>query len=177
MFWNSTNKHLNLYTHDNTHLRSMVDKTVLWAQKTGNIRSNEVHGEDEMRLILNETFLHKEVSQEETNREGSIEVEAWVRGIPKTEDSMQYNYNTSTPRIPGQDESGTLLDSDLPDFHGPAEALVGAGSKDNKPQTAPNSSSVMSFKLGSQDLSFQLQMMQMFFLNSTPIPHDTAFRF
>lgn len=58
----------------------MIDKTVLWAQKTGNIRTNEVHGEEEMRLILNETFLHKEVSQEETNREGSIEVEAWVRG-------------------------------------------------------------------------------------------------
>lgn len=131
----------------------MIDKTVLWAQKTGNIRTNEVHGEEEMRLILNETFLHKEVSQEETNREGSIEVEAWVRGSWNWRCPRKKNNKTPQhPKIPDQDESGTLLDSDLPDFNGPAEALlVGAGSKDNKPQTAPNSSSIMSFKLGSQN--------------------------
>ena len=46
-----------------------------WAQKTGNIRVNEVHGEQEIRLILNETFVHKELREEETTREGSIAVE------------------------------------------------------------------------------------------------------
>ena len=57
----------------------MVTKAIQWAQKTGNIRVNEVHGEQEIRLILNETFVHKELREEETTREGSIAVEDWVQ--------------------------------------------------------------------------------------------------
>ena len=56
-----------------------MTKAIQWAQKTGNIRVNEVHGEQEICLILNETFVHKELREEETTREGSIAVEDWVQ--------------------------------------------------------------------------------------------------
>ena len=52
-----------------------MTKAMQWAQKTGNIRVNEVHGEQEIRLILNETFVQKGLREEETTREGSIAVE------------------------------------------------------------------------------------------------------
>ena len=54
----------------------MIQKALDWARKTGNIRTNEIHGEEEIRMIISETFVHKEVKTEETNREGTIEVQA-----------------------------------------------------------------------------------------------------
>lgn len=64
-----------------------MTKAMQWAQKTGNIRVNEVHGEQEIRLILNETFVHKELREEETTREGSIAVEDW----DETKQVLSYN--------------------------------------------------------------------------------------
>ena len=54
----------------------MIQKAMEWARKTNNIRVNEIHGEEEIRMILSETFCHKELKSEETTKEGSMAVEA-----------------------------------------------------------------------------------------------------
>ncbi|CAL1161596.1 unnamed protein product [Cladocopium goreaui] len=103
----------------------MVTKAIQWAQKTGNIRVNEVHGEQEIRLILNETFVHKELREEETTREGSIAVE---------------------------DESGSLFDTALPDINSSNASLLPAADG-NKPKgdgdltTAPNASGIRKLEI------------------------------
>ena len=60
--------------------RTMVQKAMQWGHKTGNVRVNEIHGEEEVRMVLNETFVHRELHEEQTTREGNIEME--VRGTP-----------------------------------------------------------------------------------------------
>lgn len=59
----------------------MAENAFKWGQKTGNVRRNEVHGEEEVALILSETFAMKEINEEEVTREGNITVEArstWI---------------------------------------------------------------------------------------------------
>lgn len=58
----------------------MADNAFKWGQKTGNVRRNDVHGEEEVALILSETFNTKEVEEEEVTRTGNIIVEAVPRG-------------------------------------------------------------------------------------------------
>ena len=53
----------------------MAENGFKWGQSTGNVRRNEVHGEEEVALILEETFKTKEVNEEEVTREGNIAVE------------------------------------------------------------------------------------------------------
>lgn len=59
-------------------LRSMIQKAWQWAQKTGNVRTNDVHGEEEIRIVLHDSFKHKEVHEEEHTRQGTVDVEAGV---------------------------------------------------------------------------------------------------
>lgn len=59
----------------------MIQKALDWARKTNNIRVNEIHGEEEIHMILSETFCHKELQEEETNQKGSIAVEARFSSI------------------------------------------------------------------------------------------------
>lgn len=50
-----------------------------WGRKHGHVTRNEVHGEEEVKLILSETFVAKEVEEEESTRQGTVEVEAWYK--------------------------------------------------------------------------------------------------
>jgi len=56
----------------------MIDKSWQWAVKTGNHRTNEVHGEEEIQLVLSETFNVNERNEEEITQEGNLTVEAGV---------------------------------------------------------------------------------------------------
>ena len=46
-----------------------------WAAKTGNLRKNPVHGEEEARLILSDKFEAQDVTGREINMEGAIQME------------------------------------------------------------------------------------------------------
>lgn len=53
----------------------MITKAVAWAKTSKNLRVNPIHGEEEIYMILSETFEAKEKNEEETTREGNLEVE------------------------------------------------------------------------------------------------------
>lgn len=53
----------------------MCDKAWEWAKAKKKIRCNPVHGEEEINIVLSETFELEDVSLEETNQAGSFEVE------------------------------------------------------------------------------------------------------
>ena len=56
-------------------LRKMCDKAWEWARTHKRIRCNPVHGEEEINVILTETYELEDVNLEETNRSGSFQVE------------------------------------------------------------------------------------------------------
>ena len=110
-------------------------------------------------MIISETFVHKEVKTEETNREGTIEVEAGAYhrsffGFGKPSYTRMIKFHISHAIFlgnpGGQDDAGTLLDTDMPDINGPNDALVpqapggsgGAGSASSN----CNASQILSFK-------------------------------
>lgn len=53
----------------------MLDKTFAWGKQTNNLRTNSVHGEEEVRMILSDTFEALDKSIEEVDRGGTIQVE------------------------------------------------------------------------------------------------------
>ena len=55
-----------------------MDRAFEWGRKNGAVRVNEVHGEEEVRLVLTETFQLENTDLEEVNRTGSFEVEEGV---------------------------------------------------------------------------------------------------
>jgi len=67
--------------------KKMADNAFEWASKQNLVRTNEVHQEQEAKLILEEGFSYEEVDKEET---------------------------TTSTQITVEDESGTALESDLP---------------------------------------------------------------
>ena len=114
----------------------MWDKSVAWAKAQtpagSNYRRNAVHGEEEIKFVLNERFRAKQTEQEEVDQQGAMQYEAWY---------------TLINHCLVQDESGTLLDSDLPDLvaDGPAPTAAGSGNG-TQPEGQPNTTNVMSFK-------------------------------
>eukprot|EP00435_Cladocopium_sp_Y103_P068251 s243_g31.t1 len=109
---------------------SMVAKAVQWAKASNKHRVSPVHGEEEIYLILSETFQAKEIEQEEMNREGNME-----------------------------DEEGSLFQTDIPDLNAGDDAVLAStlpsSSSSANPGTAPaavvgSTSAVMSFKLAAQ---------------------------
>ena len=118
-----------------------------------NHRVNKIHGEDEIFIVLSETFNSTEKDEEQVDREGRMQVEA----CHKT--SHTYTYPILTPQnrsFPScyQDESGSLLDSDLPDTTGdpeswlaPANGAASSGETSNPEHAVGNTSAVLSFKL------------------------------
>lgn len=57
----------------------MIEHAWKWAAKSGNLRKNEIHGEEEARLLLNESFTLLDEEGMEINMTGSMEVEASCR--------------------------------------------------------------------------------------------------
>lgn len=55
--------------------RKMIERAWDWARQTGNLRVNEVHGEEEIRCVLNETFFARNIHKEESERRGTMEVQ------------------------------------------------------------------------------------------------------
>ena len=53
----------------------MLDRTFAWGKQTNNLRTNSVHGEEEVRMILSECFEALDKSIEEVDRSGTIHVE------------------------------------------------------------------------------------------------------
>jgi hypothetical protein len=53
----------------------MVDKAWVWAQARGKVRTNQVHGEDEIQIVLSETFEVNNADIEEVEQSGSIAVQ------------------------------------------------------------------------------------------------------
>ena len=56
--------------------RAMVEAAWKWAAKTGNLRKNEIHGEEEARLLLSDTFTLLDEEGQEINMSGNFEVDA-----------------------------------------------------------------------------------------------------
>ena len=59
----------------------MIDKSWQWAVKTGRHRTNQVHGEEEVQLVLSETFSLNERQEQNVTQEGNLTVEAGVLGL------------------------------------------------------------------------------------------------
>lgn len=130
----------------------MIDKAFEWAkaQKCNpkKIRTNAVHGEEEIQIVLNDTFEMQDVHEEETNQTGSIDAQEGSKFLTYActccactshrECFIMHAYHDSTP-VSSQDEHGTLLESDLPTMDGAAPLAEG---------TAPDAdlSKCMSFK-------------------------------
>ena len=53
----------------------MVDRAFTWAQSNNRIRTNEIHGEQEIQVVLNEKFEVSNVDVEEVERCGNITVQ------------------------------------------------------------------------------------------------------
>ena len=56
----------------------MIQKAWAWAEARGRKRTNDVHGEDEIQIVLDEQFALKNSELEQTERSGSLVVEAGV---------------------------------------------------------------------------------------------------
>ena len=55
--------------------RKMLDRAWEWAKTNKKWRTNAVHGEEEIRIVLSDSFELENVEIEETTRTGSFEVE------------------------------------------------------------------------------------------------------
>ena len=57
------------------HLRAMITAAFEWARARNLVRVNEVHQEEEAKLILNDSFELVNETGSEINMSGSMEVE------------------------------------------------------------------------------------------------------
>ncbi|CAE7446055.1 unnamed protein product, partial [Symbiodinium sp. KB8] len=80
----------------------MVDNAFTWAKSKGLLRVNPVHGEEEARLVLNESFEIVDEVGTTTELSGSFEAE---------------------------DEDGFLMHSDIPEFSASDEVIAAEGTK------------------------------------------------
>lgn len=55
----------------------MVQNAFAWAERHGRKRKNEIHGEYEIQIVLEETFKKEKKYSEQTEQSGTIEVEVW----------------------------------------------------------------------------------------------------
>ena len=53
----------------------MVEKAFAWADANGAKRTNEIHGEEEIKIVLDQTFEVEKTQKEETERTGSFTVQ------------------------------------------------------------------------------------------------------
>ena len=58
-----------------TQLRAMIQKAWTWARNNQKLRVNSIHGEEEIFIVLSETFAFSATEQEEVERSGSIAVQ------------------------------------------------------------------------------------------------------
>lgn len=56
-------------------LRKMVERAWAWAQARNKVRKNGIHGEEEIQIVLSETFSIENQEVEEHEQSGSIAVQ------------------------------------------------------------------------------------------------------
>ena len=61
--------------HSSIILRKMADNAFDWAAKNNFLRMNEIHGEQEAKLILEDGFSYEQTEKEETLQTARMEVE------------------------------------------------------------------------------------------------------
>lgn len=64
--------------------RKMIDNAWAWARAHKRVRTNDVHKEEEIRVVLTDTFEIEDAKMEETTQSGSFEVEDRCFGSPHT---------------------------------------------------------------------------------------------
>ncbi|CAE7395083.1 unnamed protein product [Symbiodinium necroappetens] len=87
----------------------MVDNAFEWAKSKNFIRKNPIHGEQEAKLVLSESFEIVDETGATTELSGSIEAE---------------------------DETGALMDSDIPGLSAPDEAILAEGTATTSAENA-----------------------------------------
>ena len=58
----------------------MIDRAFEWAKANNRMRTNSIHGEEEIKITLTETFELENTNSEETTRSGNFEVQVRVGG-------------------------------------------------------------------------------------------------
>ena len=53
----------------------MIDSAWAWASANGHIRTNSIHGEQEARLVIKDTFELQDETGAEIEMEGGMEIE------------------------------------------------------------------------------------------------------
>ena len=71
-------------------LRKMIEKTWAWGLQNKRLRQHPIHGEEEVRMVLTETFAFENKNEEQTTRSGTFEVQA---GLYKKASLMRYCYS------------------------------------------------------------------------------------
>ena len=64
---------LNLYLEP--AIRKMITAAWLWAANTNNLRKSCIHGEEEAKLILTDSFEAADVTSHETSQTGAMDIE------------------------------------------------------------------------------------------------------
>ena len=59
-------------------LRKMIAAAWSWAAKTGNLRKNPVHGEEEARLVLADKFEAQDNTSQEIELSGQMDAEDMI---------------------------------------------------------------------------------------------------
>ena len=73
--------------------RTMADRSFAWAKARGLVRDNTVHGEEEARLVLEDSFANENEKGEMTNQQASGLVEDPVAKVLH----FQKSYESSSP--------------------------------------------------------------------------------
>ena len=122
----------------------MVESAFRWAKGKGptKFRVNVIHGEEEARLVLTDTFELENMDKEENSRSGNWDVQVGTStkqiNLSRIETAIPFRHLTPNRSLACcQDEHGTLLETDLPGLD--------AG-QDEERSELPSTSNVMSFK-------------------------------
>ncbi|CAK9118380.1 unnamed protein product [Durusdinium trenchii] len=113
-----------------TNEAAMIAKAWAWARSNNRIRVNKIHGEEEISILAHESWNMTSTDIEESTQTGSLEI---------------------------QDDAGTLMNSNLPDFND-SDALA-AHAHNRSAGTSSNgeglgiTNGVMSFKLSFPTIS------------------------
>ena len=111
-----------------------------WAktQSAQHHRVNPIHGEEEIKIVLEVRFRAAHMEEEETTQQGNFQMEAWP-GLFTPSLSMLL------PLL-CQDEAGTLLDTSIPDMLDPNAGPSSTASSSKEEAPAPSAGNIMSFK-------------------------------
>ncbi|CAE7224955.1 unnamed protein product [Symbiodinium microadriaticum] len=105
----------------------MITAAWLWAANTNNLRKSCIHGEEEAKLILTDSFEAADVTSHETSQTGAMDIE---------------------------DENGTLFDTDVPDIDGNAASIASGNGSTAAASSAAKAVQLESF---SSSASFKLR--------------------